>query len=537
MSAPRGSPVIDKEKKYDRQLRLWGDHGQAALECAQICLVNATATGTEILKNLILPGIGSFSIVDGNRVSGEDVGNNFFLEKSSIGKSRAQVAKELLQELNSDVKGDFVEESAEQLLENNPNFFCTFSIVIATDLAERTLLDLAALLWDAHIPLLVCRSYGLIGYMRLAVKEHTVIESHPDNAFEDLRLDQPFPGLVQYLDSMDMSKMTKQEHMHTPYLVILYKYLEEWKAKNGGKLPKNYKEKETLRQLIRTGILINEHGVPEVEENFDEAVTSVNAAVLPTRTPSEVSSIFQDSSCINLTSESASFWVMAQAVKQFVENEGKGVLPLRGSIPDMFADSKRYIQLQNVYVEQAKQDQLAVLSRVQQLLKSLGRPSDAISESEVKLFCKNAHFLRVVRCRSLADEYATDTANVSDLAMNLENPDSEIVLYVLLRAVDRFHKQYNRYPGNYDDQVDGDSVKLKGCACAMLQELNIHANIKDDYINEMCRYGAAEIHPVAAFMGGSAAQEVIKIVTKQFVPFNNTYIYNAINASSATYRL
>ena len=35
---------------------------------------------------------------------------SFFLEKSSIGKSRAQVAKELLQELNSDVKGDFVEE-------------------------------------------------------------------------------------------------------------------------------------------------------------------------------------------------------------------------------------------------------------------------------------------------------------------------------------------------------------------------------------------------------------------------------------------
>ena len=52
-----------------------------------------------------------------------------------------------------------------------------------------------------------------------------------------------------------------------------------------------------------------------------------------------------------------------------------------------------------------------------------------------------------------------------------------------------------------------------------------------------CRYGAAELHPVAAFMGGSAAQEVIKIVTKQFVPFNNTFIYNAMNASSATFRL
>ena len=46
----------DKDKKYDRQLRLWGDHGQRALENSQICLVNVTATGTETLKNLVLPG-------------------------------------------------------------------------------------------------------------------------------------------------------------------------------------------------------------------------------------------------------------------------------------------------------------------------------------------------------------------------------------------------------------------------------------------------------------------------------------------------
>lgn len=67
-----------KEQKYDRQLRLWGDHGQEALESAHVCLINATATGTEILKNLVLPGIGSFTIIDGHQVSGEDAGNNFF---------------------------------------------------------------------------------------------------------------------------------------------------------------------------------------------------------------------------------------------------------------------------------------------------------------------------------------------------------------------------------------------------------------------------------------------------------------------------
>lgn len=48
----------EKEKKYDRQLRLWAASGQAALESANILLVNsgAGAVGVETLKNLVLPG-------------------------------------------------------------------------------------------------------------------------------------------------------------------------------------------------------------------------------------------------------------------------------------------------------------------------------------------------------------------------------------------------------------------------------------------------------------------------------------------------
>ena len=49
-------PPTAKEIKYDRQLRLWSANGQEALEKSKLCLINATATGTEILKNLVLPG-------------------------------------------------------------------------------------------------------------------------------------------------------------------------------------------------------------------------------------------------------------------------------------------------------------------------------------------------------------------------------------------------------------------------------------------------------------------------------------------------
>jgi hypothetical protein len=48
-----------------------------------------------------------------------------------------------------------------------------------------------------------------------------------------------------------------------------------------------------------------------------------------------------------------------------------------------------------------------------------------------------------------------------------------------------------------------------------------------------CSLGGAELHVVAAVMGGMAAQEAIKLLTKQFVPFAGSLVYNAM-ASTTT---
>lgn len=52
----------EKERKYDRQLRLWAASGQAALESANILLLNSGSgtVGVETLKNLVLPGTAAF---------------------------------------------------------------------------------------------------------------------------------------------------------------------------------------------------------------------------------------------------------------------------------------------------------------------------------------------------------------------------------------------------------------------------------------------------------------------------------------------
>jgi amyloid beta precursor protein binding protein 1 len=108
-----------KERKYDRQLRLWAATGQQALEDSRVLLVNSDGplgagstgvsgvVGVEALKNLVLPGIGGFTIVDPATVTESDLGVNFFLEEVSLGKSRAEETCRLLRELNPDVQGYF----------------------------------------------------------------------------------------------------------------------------------------------------------------------------------------------------------------------------------------------------------------------------------------------------------------------------------------------------------------------------------------------------------------------------------------------
>lgn len=103
-----------KEKKYDRQLRLWAANGQQALEDSHILLFNSGSgtLGIEALKNLVLPGIGKFTIAEDAIVNEADLGVNFFLHEDNIGTSRAQSCADLLQELNPDVRGDWFPKSS-----------------------------------------------------------------------------------------------------------------------------------------------------------------------------------------------------------------------------------------------------------------------------------------------------------------------------------------------------------------------------------------------------------------------------------------
>lgn len=49
------------------------------------------------------------------------------------------------------------------------------------------------------------------------------------------------------------------------------------------------------------------------------------------------------------------------------------------------------------------------------------------------------------------------------------------------------------------------------------------------------RAGGAELHNIAALTGGLVSQEVIKVITEQYIPVDNTCLFDGISSKSAVY--
>ncbi|KAM5552058.1 hypothetical protein ABKV19_026761 [Rosa sericea] len=98
------------------------------------------------------------------------------VDESSVGQSKAKCVCQFLQEVNDAVKAKFIEEYPEALIQTNPSFFSQFTLVVATQLVEDSMVKLDRICRDANVLLNFARSYGLTGLVRISLKEHTVIE-------------------------------------------------------------------------------------------------------------------------------------------------------------------------------------------------------------------------------------------------------------------------------------------------------------------------------------------------------------------------
>ncbi|KAB5576437.1 hypothetical protein GE09DRAFT_954735 [Coniochaeta sp. 2T2.1] len=517
----------EKERKYDRQLRLWAASGQAALESANLLLVNSGAgtVGVETLKNLVLPGIGRFTIVDSTVVSEADLGVNFFLDESSLGKMRAQCSTELLLELNPEVQGDWYPKTEGDLdlssvLATSPPFTTILYTFPITPSDETLLKSYAA---QHKTPLVAIHSAGFYSYFHISLPgAFPIVDTHPDEtATTDLRLLSPWPELEAWAKELtkDMDRLDAHQHGHIPFVAILLRYLEEWRRTHDGKNPSSYAEKTAFRKLVGDA---QKRDNPEGgEENFDEAVAAVLKTVVPSSLPASLKEVF-DYKRTNPQEESSSFWLIADAIQQFYETHA--CLPVPGNVPDMKAQSEVYIKLQNIYKAKARKDVNEVLSSVRAM-----PGGEDVDPAEVELFCKNAAFVKLINATAGGegnDRLATVTSSEfeSDAsAAAWGGPLSLLPIYLSLLPTSHLFRPAT------SEQILAEVAKL--VPGAEENERVVQA------AEEVARASGGELHNISALTGGLVAQEVIKVVTKQYVPVDNTCVFDGISSRAQVLRL
>lgn len=139
----------------------------------------------------------------------------------------------------------------------------------------------------------------------------------------------------------------------------------------------------------------------------------------------------------------------------------------------------------------------------------------------------------VIKTEKIGDDYQTK----EHIANGEEDEDEFFTICLCLRALDLFFSQFNRLPGRRSAHIEPDLKRLKDC----LKEITGKSNLNqlktlEQCLYELSRYGGAELHTTSAFMGGCVAQEVIKLLTNQYIPVDDTLVYNAMSSTTRSFR-
>lgn len=572
--------IDDSNARYDRQLRLWGIHGQRRLASMRVMVLGSSVAATETLRNLVLPGIGHFTIVDDALVSTEDLGRNFFLEECDMNQPRASCVVRHLKELNPDVIGASLIQSASCL--PSDDLVSEFDFIILAD--SNASYCFAASLCEVCKRLdrgfIFVRSRAMIGTVRIYVQQHPIVESKPDAESHQLWVAEPFPELQKYCEGTELNGLSDVEHAHVPFIVLLVQACGAFRNKNNGALP-------TFNDIDIIKNWIEDNRRSPNEQNFAEATRNARIACQPVVLPSTVLDILHTARNYSiqelirlwitvkgrkrgaeLLREKFCFWVTARAVAKFVDLTGKP--PCAGTLPDLTSSSERFIALQQIYQEKCKQDVEVVSNHVNSILEQLDSASAVEIRKAVWLngyeyverFCRNILDCRVVRIRTMAEEISHPIPEAIREALleeieNHRNDEEEVekcaandscrtVLpkscplswHILWQATEAWNENYR-----HEESNDRMQKIMKGSLIpSILDRMGLKppfSSLSNDLYSAMSLLSSydLELHATASIVASIAAQEAIKICTGQFLPLNNTFIWDGYASKGCTVEL
>ncbi|XP_063241672.1 SUMO-activating enzyme subunit 1 [Bacillus rossius redtenbacheri] len=276
----------EEEQLYDRQLRVWGLESQKRLRAARVLVIGMHGLGSEIAKNLILSGVRSLTMMDHTVVTEEDFSANLFVERSHLGKNRAESSLAHARQLNPSVE---VTADTSCVKDKTDAFFKNFELVCATGCDKAQIVSLDYTCRSLGIKFYYGAVWGLFGCMAAdcGLHEYTTMSSVPmqpkagDESQKDGMLDMTFQPLDDVLNADWKSEDLKGKAgaLQPEFLLLLV--LLEFQKRTGRKPSPASRDKDlTVLKDIRDSWL-PDIGIKEPEKVGDTYFSCLYGEVSP----------------------------------------------------------------------------------------------------------------------------------------------------------------------------------------------------------------------------------------------------------------
>ncbi|GAV54863.1 hypothetical protein ZYGR_0AS01860 [Zygosaccharomyces rouxii] len=460
--------------RFDRQLRLWGGFGHELLTNGQICFIVERRDDPLLLE----------------------VQRHLLL----AGISRYLVFHSDRQYAPSKNGFAFINEHQE-LRTLNPEIEPYWEFLPWSRIQTQTFTDTSVIVLincrNAHMlqelsnkressrnfpPVLVTAVNYPLAYTYLWLKEiHFVVTTNPEYVVSDLRVNEPWDEFLQYTKYLDFCKLREEELAEIPYPLILSKALG---ATSRDERPLHQKLDDYYLKYSPQALS---------DSNYRQAKRYARQV---NRT-SEFGRQRVQELLHRLEGYQHSNWhdfvngrlmALCQALGRFLDRYHQ--LPLPSEFPDMEAGTQIYNDLKMIYQKKARRD----CETMEAILTQLGFPD--FPKMLVKKFCDNINYWTLLEPTvsepSVPGIYSsTVLMRYADEQEATESEHEKKLLKNLLNLAE----------GSYDSGTLVSSF------------------------------------PATAFLGGVVAQEVVKLVTHQYIPIDNTFVYDLISDESSTIKL
>lgn len=164
------------DTRYDRQIGLIGEEGQAKLSKAWVLIIGAGGLGNICAKFLASSGVGTITIIDHDTVELSNLNRQLMFNNESIGKNKANALYKTLQKINPEIDVRWANGKIQDYIFN---FFSPHNVIVdCTDNMETSYyIEKMALKYG--IPLVFAKTSKFFGVVTVLKDTPYLKENYP----------------------------------------------------------------------------------------------------------------------------------------------------------------------------------------------------------------------------------------------------------------------------------------------------------------------------------------------------------------------